>query len=730
MKHKYKLLLFLLLLAIAFFLTRKEPTNMRVDFIRTPQETVINSQQPVFSWQIAPSSKSQKAYQIIVSRSAESLKGDVWNSEKVCSDNSFAVVYQGETLKPETDYYWRVRYWDKHNLKGQYSDPQKFTTASVAARNRSSVSDNPLGRRLDKNVKIEQVADGEYLLDFGRAAFGTLSLELQSSCDTTLTIHVGEQLDSAGRIERKPKGTIRYQQINLDVNTQDSIYKVLFAADKRNTSKAAIPIPEQWGIIMPFRYVEVCGVSPEQAQTLHALRDVMYGYREDLASFSSSNSLLDSIWEISRYTIEATDFLSYYIDGDRERIPYEADAYINQLAHYCVDSEYAIGKKTLEYFMSHATWPTEWILHTILIAYQDYIYTGDKRLITQYYETLKSKSLYELGREDGLISAKSEHITPEYLVSIGFKARGKWKLRDIVDWPAGALKYKNDKTKKDKVKGERDSHDMKPINTVVNCFHYQTLCYMTQFATITGHSEDSILFDTLSAKVRQSINEKLFDAEKGIYIDGEGSEHSSLHSNMFAVAFGVVEPQNIKRVAEFIKSRGMACSVYGAQYLFEALYMAGEAQYALDLMTNKSDRGWYNMIRLGSTMTFEAWDIKYKDNLDWNHAWGAAPANLIPRYMWGITPSSAGYKSGVMKPQLADLEHSAIAVPTLNGVIHASYTSDDGVKRYTVTLPANMSLRFELVDSLSRMTLNSKPVEGCSVDLFTGKNIIVVENNR
>jgi hypothetical protein len=33
---------------------------------------------------------------------------------------------------------------------------------------------------------------------------------------------------------------------------------------------------------------------------------------------------------------------SIYVDGDRERIPYEADAYINMLSHYAVDSEYSI----------------------------------------------------------------------------------------------------------------------------------------------------------------------------------------------------------------------------------------------------------------------------------------------------------------------------------------------------------------------------------------------------
>lgn len=39
------------------------------------------------------------------------------------------------------------------------------------------------------------------------------------------------------------------------------------------------------------------------------------------------------------------------------------------------------------------------------------------------------------------------------------------------------------------------------------------------------------------------------------------------------------------------------------------------------------------MIDQGSTITMEAWSLKAKPNQDWNHAWGAAPANLLPRYL-------------------------------------------------------------------------------------------------
>jgi hypothetical protein len=33
------------------------------------------------------------------------------------------------------------------------------------------------------------------------------------------------------------------------------------------------------------------------------------------------------VWELCRYTLKATPFLALYADGNRERMPYEADAH-------------------------------------------------------------------------------------------------------------------------------------------------------------------------------------------------------------------------------------------------------------------------------------------------------------------------------------------------------------------------------------------------------------------
>ena len=427
---------------------------------------------------------------------------------------------------------------------------------------------------------------------------------------------------------------------------------------------------------------------------------------------------------MSKYSIKATSFTGLYVDGDRERIPYEADAYINQLGHYYTDREYSMARRTNEYFIKNPTWPTEWILHTVPMFYWDYMFTGNTESLKYYYDQLKQKTLIALARPDGLISSKN--VTSEIMKELGFRDPDA-RLKDIVDWPPG---QKDTGWKLATEEGERDGYDMVEINTVVNAFHYQNLKQMTIIAGVLNKIEDAAFFLKRANQVRNSINESLFDKEKGIYLDGEASSHSSLHANMFPLAFDLVPETYKESVIEFIKSRGMACSVYGAQYLLEGLYKAGEADYAMTLLTATHDRSWWNMIQSGSTIAMEAWDIKYKPNTDWNHAWGAVPANIIPSGLWGIIPLEPGYSKSRIKPQLAGLESSKIEVPTIRGSINAAFKQVGNTSEYIISLPGNMKSEFILlISEKSGIYFNGERIDNYKgvLNLLPGTNKIGIK---
>lgn len=78
------------------------------------------------------------------------------------------------------------------------------------------------------------------------------------------------------------------------------------------------------------------------------------------------------------------------------------------------------------------------------------------------------------------------------------------------------------------------------------------------------------------------------------------------------------------------------------------------------------------MIDLGSTMTLETWDPKFNKSLTWNHAWGAAPANVIARQLIGIRPALPGFRDIVIQPRIGNLEKASLKMPTPRGDISVS----------------------------------------------------------
>lgn len=107
------------------------------------------------------------------------------------------------------------------------------------------------------------------------------------------------------------------------------------------------------------------------------------------------------------------------------------------------------------------------------------------------------------------------------------------------------------------------------------------------------------------------------------------------------------------------------------------------------MLTKTDDRSWYNMIRVGSTISLEAWDNKYKPNQDWNHAWGSAPANIIPRKLMGIEPLGPAFETFKIKPQPSTLERASIKMPTIRGEIEVSFINKPASFELLARIPSN-----------------------------------------
>jgi len=661
-------------------------------------KTLIFNKQPLLSWELLGDADCvQSAYQVILSDNREDIEkglGNMWNSGQVASNESINILYTGKDLNPSTTYFWRVKVWNEKELPSSWSPICEFHTAQTLEEYKTAYY--PL-QKTDELPAVMRKIEDIFRLDFGKAAFGQLSLTLESDKErAVIFVRLGEATNPDGSINRKPGGTIRYAEYPVILRRGKHTYHLKFTPDKRNTGPMAIHMPEYIGDVLPFRYVEIEGYQGSLEESNITRSTVYYPFDDFASYFHSSDSILNAIWELCKYSIKVVSFAGIYVDGDRERIPYEADAIVNQLSNYYIDKEYSIARRTLEHLIFNGTWFTDNILHTVPIAFNDYLYTGDIRMVQHQYENLKAKLLLPLREANGLMSTRTGKQSPELMKEI-HALRGS--MADLVDWPHG---------------GETDGFVFTTYNAVVNALHYKALCDMAKIAKLLGKNDDVILLDKYIKETYKAFQSLLWDKNKRLFKDGVETDHISLHTNMMALAFGLVPEKHIDDVMTFIRSRGMACGPYTSLFLLDAVYKAGDADYGLSLLTSKEERSWYNMIRTGSTVTMEAWDKKYKSNLDWNHGWGTVPASVIPGKLMGIEPLEPGFSKIRVRPQPGSLEKAEIKVPTIRGDIFMSFQNKVGQSfSMELTIPGNTKADIYLPfwSKSQKITVNGKPVQ-------------------
>ena len=89
---------------------------------------------------------------------------------------------------------------------------------------------------------------------------------------------------------------------------------------------------------------------------------IRYPYISSDSSFRSDNSTLNAVWELARYTLEATSLDTYTDSNTRERRPYEADGIIAATSRLLVQRDVLFARHSHAWVLQNPTWPVEWKL--------------------------------------------------------------------------------------------------------------------------------------------------------------------------------------------------------------------------------------------------------------------------------------------------------------------------------------------------------------------------------
>ena len=435
---------------------------------------------------------------------------------------------------------------------------------------------------------IEQREFGLYIT-LPTEAVGSLTFHAKGNFGDVVTIRCGEELNADGSVRFDMRCYCRYEEKMILSGGEDEMSNYDYKA---------------------FRYAELH--FPKHVTVSNIKMRVRHYPFEQKYFYNTDNAKLKSVLDLCVNTIKHGT-QEYYIDcPTREKGVYLGDLMISGRAQAILTGDTTLLKHTVDSFKATTFICPGLITTSVCSQMQEiadyalevpavlaWIYSIDGDL-----EWLRScvpmiQGIYDYFKRyensEGLI----EDITE------------KWNL---VDWPDN-LRDGYDFVIKDPIDTGLGPHN------VINAFWYGFKIAMEEVYSILG-----IACDLETEKTKRGYVDTFYSAELGIFTDTGNSTHAAVHSNLFALLFGLADHDDALkyRIIELIKHKRLtSMGVYVAYFALAALKRAGE--YALCEELACDEGAWLNMLREGATTTFEAWGKDQKWNTSLFHPWATAP---------------------------------------------------------------------------------------------------------
>ena len=206
------------------------------------------------------------------------------------------------------------------------------------------------------------------------------------------------------------------------------------------------------------------------------------------------------------------------------------------------------------------------------------------------------------------------------------------------------------------------------------------------------------------------FHEKLFHPETHTY--GNGSQTTAV----LPLAFGLVpetETDSVfKQLVQTIRGKDKSkvdTGIFGTRYLADVLCAYGEADLAVQLMTQPEYPGYGFMFANGATTLWEQWTFRGGMNSH-NHAMFSGGAHFLYACIGGIVPESPGYETVRIVPVFPkSLQFADVSCQTVRGEIACSWKREGEAIGIKFSIPVGVTAFVALPAEAKNITENGNP---------------------
>jgi hypothetical protein len=389
---------------------------------------------------------------------------------------------------------------------------------------------------------------------------------------------------------------------------------------------------------------------------------------ESEAAFSSSDPSLEALMPLGIRALQASSHDSYMDGPYYEQMMWLGDGVQNTLTTYVLTREDRLARKLLRLFdssrlpsgLTAARWPAR---DRLVIAPYSLLWVS----IVRDYAFWKDDAAFVRSLLPGVRAIVDGFFGFLNAQGLMVPPMG-WNFIDWVPgWPGGVAP------------GAAGA-----ANATLNWQFVRTIGYAAELEEASGEPELASRARRKAEELARAIEAQFWDAECGLFADDLGKTSYSEHAHAEAILSGFLSADKVEvlRRTLFGAEDLSRTTISYSHYLFEAFRKLGR----VDVLLRRLDL-WRDLHRLGLYTTPEGPEPTRSDC----HAWGAHPLYHFFATILGIRPSSPGFRTVRIEPQLGSLTHARGSMPHPRGEIVVELEVHDGLARGRVNIPEGVT---------------------------------------